>query len=65
MKLGHIKEYEAYYSTHDGLHFKIGNMECWEVKNGYMTAKLIDNTYCDHIEYDNLEDALLRLRKTA
>lgn len=63
MKTGQCIEYNAYYSTDTGLNFQCGIYHCWKIKNGYMTAKLVNNIYCDHKQFTNLEEALLRLRK--
>ena len=54
--------YSAYYSTIDGLHFGRGNRYCWQTKDGYVVAQLIDDVYCHHKRFTHLKDALYALR---
>lgn len=54
--------YNAYWSTQDGYHFNIGNLHLWEIRDGYQTARLVENRYQDHKRFNHLEEALTRLR---
>lgn len=58
-----ITPYICYYSTDTGLNFQCGDMHCWQIKDGYQTARKIDGCCYDHQKFKCLEDALLRLRR--
>lgn len=54
--------FSCYWSPKDGWHFSYKNKELWQIREGFMTADVIDGGYKNHREFVGLHDALECIR---
>jgi len=57
-------KYECSWSQQDGWYFSFGNKKMWQNVDKFIVAELDEkrNMYCNHEQFDDLEDALTYMR---